>query len=165
MLRLIYVFKTVKEGEVDPFEGRNNEEEDEDKEEEMKKEKEDTTVEEIPRKSDEMATADEQQAEQSVQDTQMSVMSPPHDINTPTETIIVKDVLVISPQNINPLTIEDLKKILDQSTLQARLCENPILVSVDELQKVVDDITRDKVNTQEPPIFISTTTSAQPLIQ
>ena len=59
-------------------------------------------------------------------------MSPPHDTSTPVEAIIVKDVLDNTPQNINPLTIEDLKKILDQSTLQAKLCENLVLVSVEE---------------------------------
>ena len=36
MWKLIYGFTTIKEGEEDPFEGRNNEEEDEDKEEETK---------------------------------------------------------------------------------------------------------------------------------
>ena len=56
-------------------------------------------------------------------------------------------------------------KILDQSTLQAKLCENPVLVSVEEFQKAVVDITRDKVNTQEPPSSIPKTTSDQPLIQ
>ena len=40
------------------------------------------------------------------------------------------------------MTVEDLKKNLDKSTLQAKLCENPILVSVEELQKVVIDVTR-----------------------
>ena len=58
-----------------------------------------------------------------------------------------------------------MKNILDQSILQARLCENPVLVSVDELQKAVVDITRDKVNPQEPPSVISSITQVQPLIQ
>ena len=35
--------------------------------------------------------------------------------------------------------------------MQSKLCTNPILVSVEELQKVVAKITRDKVNTQKPP--------------
>ena len=96
-----------------------------------------------------------------MQDTQMSSVSPPHDTSTTIETIIVKDVSNVSAQNINPLTVDDLKKILDQSTLQEKLCENPILVSVDELQKVVADITRDKVNTKEPP-SIPTVTHVQP---
>ena len=66
-------------------------------------------------------------------------------------------------QNINPLTVEDLKKILHRTTLQAQLCTNPILVSVEELQKVVADITRDKVNPQEPSSHIPTVTSGQPM--
>ena len=64
-------------------------------------------MEETPRKLDEMATADEQQAKQSVQDTQLLAMSPPHDmhIDRIAKTIIVKDVYDISALNINPLTI------------------------------------------------------------
>lgn len=58
----------------------------------------------------------------------------------------MKDVPNNFDQNINPLTIEDLKKILDQSTLQAKLWDNLVLVNVDELQKVVADTSRDKVN-------------------
>ena len=84
----------------------------------------------------------------SVQDTQMQSMSPLHDTNAPIETIIVKDVPDSSAQNIIPLTTIVVKKILDQSTLQARLCEILVLVNVDELQKVVPNITRDKVNTK-----------------
>ena len=109
-----------------------------------------------------MTIDEEQQLEQCVQDTQMPAMSPPHDTNRPKKTIIVKDFPNSSPYNINPLIGEDLKKILDRSTLQAILCENPVLASVDELQKEVADITRDKVNKQEPPSTILTTTSGQP---
>ena len=75
----------------------------------------------------------------------------------------MKDVLDKSPQNINPLTIEDFKKIFDQSTLQARLCEHLVLVTMDEIQKEIANITMEKKNTQEPPISILIATSAQPL--
>lgn len=147
MLKLIYGLTIVKEGEEDPFEGRNNgEEEDDDKEEEANKEKEETIVEEAQQKKDEMEIVDEKKIDQSVQDTQLPTLSPPHDTNTPTYTIIVKDVPNNSAQNINQLNVEDLKKILNQSTLQAQLCDNIVLFSVDELQKVVANITRDKVN-------------------
>ena len=54
-------------------------------------------------------------------------------------------------ENINPLTIEDLSKILDQSTQQARLYTNPILINVDELNKVVADSRKAKVKTKKPP--------------
>ena len=64
----------------------------------------------------------ETQQDQSVQDTQLSPPSPPH----------------TTSQNINILTAEDLTKIIDQTTLQAQLCDNPILVSIEELQKSVD---------------------------
>ena len=70
--------------------------------------------------------------EQSVHDTQLPPPSPPHTI-TPTETINIKDVADTSCQNINPSIVEDLSKILDQSTQLAQLCSSPILVSVDEL--------------------------------
>ena len=99
-----------------------------------------------------MAPADRQQEEQSVEITQVPALSPPCDTNIPAKAILVKDVSDSTPQNINPLTIEDLNKILDQSTQQARLCENVVLVSVEEYQKIVAHTTRDKVNPQEPPL-------------
>lgn len=114
---------------------------------------------------DEMITAKEKQTDQSVQDTQLPPLSPPHDTNTPAKIIKMKDVPDSSAKNINPLTAEDLKKILDQSTLQDKLCENPVLVSVDELQKAIADITRHKVNTQEPNFSIPPTTSGQLSVQ
>ena len=75
----------------------------------------------------------EKQEEKSVQDTQQPPPSPPHATITPKKTIIVKDVIETSCQNINPLIAEDLTKILDQSTQAVRLYTSPILVSVDEL--------------------------------
>lgn len=67
MWKLIYVLTIVKQGEADPFEGRNNgeEEEESDKKEEGEKEKEDVTVDKETQKND-MATAEEQQQEHSV---------------------------------------------------------------------------------------------------
>ena len=75
--------------------------------------------------------------EQSVQDTQPPPHSPSHSIITPVETIKIKDVVDTSFQNINPLTIEDLTKILDQSMQVVRLFSSLILVSVDELEKSI----------------------------
>ena len=89
--------------------------------------------------------------EQSVHDTQLPPPSPPHSTFTPTETITIKDVTNTSGQNINPLTAEDLSKILDQLTHQAQLCTSPILVSVEELQKSVDKLKESQVPPQEPP--------------
>ena len=66
-----------------------------------------------------------------MQDTQMLSVSPPHDTSATTEIITVKDVSDVSTQNINPLIVDDLKKILDQSTLQAQLCGNLILASIE----------------------------------
>ena len=98
-----------------------------------------------------------------MQDTQFPPPSPPHVNPTPTDSRIVQNVPNTSCQNINALTIEDLKKILHQTTLQVQLCTNPILVSVEELQKVVPEITMDKVNPQEPPSEIPLATSGQPM--
>ena len=84
-------------------------------------------------KKDEDKSTDELQ-EQSVQDTQLPPPSPPHTI-THLETLKIKDVVDTSCQNINPLTAEDISKILDQSTQQVQSCTSPILVSVEELQK------------------------------
>ena len=149
MWKLIYGITSFIQGEEDPFKGRNNGDEDEDKEED--KEKDNTIVEETQKKTYDMATTEEQQEEKSVQDTQILSMIPPHDTNEPIDIITIKDVPGISAQNINPFTAKDLKKILDHSILQEGFCENLVLVNVDELQKVVADITREKVNTQEPP--------------
>ena len=55
------------------------------------------------------------------------------------------------------MTAEDLAKILDQSTLAAKLCSNPVLVSVDELKKPVAKSQAVKVQTQEPPSIKQTT--------
>lgn len=79
--------------------------------------------------------------------------------------ITIKDIFYLSAQEINPLTKEDLKKILDQQTLQAKLCDNPILVNVDEIQNSVIDTQREKVNQQEPPSIIPLVTIVQPLVQ
>ena len=85
-----------------------------------------------------------------MQDTQLPPPSPPHTI-TPANATKIKDVVDTSCQNINPLTAEDLSKILDQSTQATRLSKSPILVSVDELQKSVDKLKEVKVPPQEPP--------------
>ena len=98
-----------------------------------------------------------------MQDTQMPPPSPPQVTIKPTQAVIFRDVANTSCQNINPLTEEDLSKILDQSTQQARLCTNPVLVSVDVIQKAVADPTRVKVNPQEPP-SISKATSTKILL-
>lgn len=75
------------------------------------------------------------QQDQSVQDTQLPPPSPPHSTNTLAKVVKIKDVVDTSCQNINPLTVEDLTKILDQETHQAQLCKNPILVSIEKIQK------------------------------
>ncbi len=92
-----------------------------------------------------------------MQDTQLSPPSPPHAIITPAEIVKIKDVTDTSSPNINPLTAEDLAKILDQSTLVSKLCSSPILVSVDELENPVAKIKVFKVKTQEPPSTIQPT--------
>lgn len=173
--KLIYGLTTVKQGEVDTSkgkqydkdedkkDGKDDDKDDDDMQEDNKKD--DTIGEDFENQIDDKATAEQQQDEQSVQNTQVLSISPPHDILKSIETIIVKDVPDSSSQIINPLTTNDLKMILDQPTLQAKLCENPVLVSVDEFQKVVVDITGEKVNPKEPPSTIPLVTQVQLLIQ
>ena len=91
----------------------------------------------------------------------MPPLSPPHVTPMPVDSMIVQDVLDTSGQNINPLTIEDLKKILHQTSLQAQLCTNLILVSLEELQKLVVEITKEKLNTQKPASHTQKATSVQ----
>ena len=105
MWKSINGLKTRKEGEEDPFEGRNDDEEVEEDEEKEAQE-------------GDKATTEEQQQEQSVQDTQLPPPSPLHTQPILADTIIVKDVPDILGQNINPLTIEDFKKILHQTIVQ-----------------------------------------------
>ena len=64
-------------------------------------------------KKDEEEKGIDEKQERSVQDTQLPPPSPPHSTITPIETIKIKDFIETSCQNINPLTIEDLSKILD----------------------------------------------------
>ena len=75
----------------------------------------------------------EQKQEHSVEDTQFLDIISQQIRSVNIETITIKDVFDLISQNINPLIEEDLKKILDQSTLQAKLYDNPVLVSVDEI--------------------------------
>ena len=91
-----------------------------------------------------------------MQDTQLPPPSLPHSTTTLVEIIKIKDVFDTSCQNINPLTIEDLTKILDQTTLRAQLCTSLIMVSVDDLQKSVDKLKEAKVSPQEPPQITQT---------
>ena len=140
-------------------EEENKEEEDKENEEDKEKGEEEET-----QKGEDMATTkQQQQEEQSVQDMQMPPPIPPHVTITPTNAITIKDVSNISSQNINPLIVEDLSKIHHQSMLQPQLCINLVLVSVDELQKAVEESKREKVKPKEPP-FIYTTTSTQILM-
>ena len=83
-----------------------------------------------------------------MQDTQLPPHSPPHSTITPAETIKIKDIVDTCSQSIKPLTTEDISKILDQSTQAVRLCTSPILVSVDELQKLVEKLKEVKVKIQ-----------------
>ena len=65
--------------------------------------------------------------------------SPSSPYTSPEVEVIVKDVTETAPQNINPLTTEDLKKILEQTTKQAKLCKNIVLVSEEEYQNAISN--------------------------
>lgn len=95
----------------------------------------------------------------------MPSVSPQHVTIESTKTITIKDFFDVTTQNINALIEEDLKKILDQSTLLTKHCDNPVLVSVEELQNRVTDTTRVEVNPQEPPSIIPRVSHVQPLVK
>ena len=63
--------------------------------------------------------------------------SPPHvDQEIQWDTININDVFNNIVENINPLIEDDLKRILQDSNLAAKLCTNPILINTDEINKV-----------------------------
>ena len=131
--------------------------EEEKKGEEEKKDEEENKEEKEEESSKGKEKGTDEQQEKSVQDTQLPPPSPPHVTIKPTKSIKIKDVIDTSCQNINPLTIEDLTKILDQSTQKAQLCSNLVLVSIDELKKLIVQLKEVKVQTQEPPMTTKTT--------
>lgn len=83
---------------------------------------------------EEATTEDEQQ---NVQYVQVSSTNPPHTYKESQQelVVIIKDGSDNLAQNVNPLTKDDLKKILQDSTNVAMLCKNPTLVRFDEFQK------------------------------
>ena len=109
----MYGLSTKKEGQEDISEGRNEEEENDESEKEDDVEKDN--------QEGEKPIVEEQQQEQSVQDTQLPPPSPLHSATPPVESVTIKDVPDNSGQKINSLTVEDLKKILHQTTLQSQL--------------------------------------------
>ena len=66
-------------------------------------------------------------------DEQVSKLSPPH--SSLADQVVIQDVPESKPQNENPLTIEDIKLIMDQAVEQASLLEHVLLVSEEELKK------------------------------
>ena len=87
----------------------------------------------------------------------MSSANPPQETSANVEIVKIKDVSKTIAQNINPLIEDDLKKILVESTTQAKLCENLVLVSVDEIEKIDKVSIGEEVQTKEtstiPPQF------------
>lgn len=81
----------------------------------------------------------------------MSSVSPLHEVKKDDDAIKIKDVSDSITQNINPLIEDYLKKILVESTTQAKLCENPILVSVDEIEKANKIFAREEEQKQVTP--------------
>ena len=155
--KLIYGLTTVREGEPKTIEVKDDEEDGE---------KDNTIVGGTKMQGDDKETSEpEKLEEQNVQDTQFLSVSPPHVTTETTKIVTIKDISNLSTNNIDPITKDNLKKILEQSTLQAKLCDNPILISVDELQNSMTDVARKKVNPQEPPPIIPLVINVQNLIQ
>ena len=152
MWKITYGLAIVKEGEHEPIEVKDDDNNEGTIEGDTKMKVDDQAIVEV-----------EQQEKKSAQDTQLPNVNPQQITSVNTKIVTVKDVSNLIAQNINPLTEEDLKKILDQSTLYTKLCDNPILVSVDELQKIMTNTKREDVNTQEPPTITHQVTCVQPL--
>ena len=120
--KVIYCLAVSKIGQDDPFMDMEAEcEEIEKEEEERIEKKEEETMEEAPK-------VELQPAEQVPQ------LSPPH--STPIEQVEIHDISEVEVLNQNPLTLEEIKVVMDQAKEQNTLLENVILVSTEELAKV-----------------------------
>ena len=71
-------------------------------------------------------------AEQQIEP-QVPRLSPPH--SSPADEVVIQDVLETKPQNANPLTVANIKVIMDQAIEQASLLEHVVLLSEQELKK------------------------------
>lgn len=92
----------------------------------------------------------------------MSSFSPQHELNIDIDTVMVKDISNTITQDVNPLIEEDLKKILIESTTQEKLCENPILVSVEEIENTNKEFVGEEIKTQETSTTPPQSTMIQP---
>lgn len=104
MWKITYGFSTTKEVDQVPIEV--GEDEEDDNEQGIVEGGNDMNI------DNQTLAEEEQQLEQSVQDTLVSSVSPPQVTSVNTETIKVKDISDTTAQNVNPLTKEDLKRIL-----------------------------------------------------
>ena len=88
-------------------------------------------MDDIEEKTQEATTREEKQ------DVQVSSAIPPHTNQVSQwDSMLIKDVLDTSEKNVNPLTEEDLKKILIDYTTTTQLCTHPVLVRVEKIEKV-----------------------------
>ena len=82
-------------------------------------------------------TTQEATTREEKQDVQVSSANPPHTNQVSQwDSMLIKDVLDTSKKNVNPLTKEDLKKILIEYTIKTQLCTHPVLVRVEKIEKV-----------------------------
>ena len=80
------------------------------------------------------------------QDVQVSSANPPHTNQVSQwDSMLIKDVIDTSEKNVNPLTKEDLKKILIDYTTTTQLCTHPVLVSIENIEKVEVGFIREKL--------------------
>lgn len=105
---------------------------------------------------------DEKQIEKSVSDTQVLSASPQQETSAIIDIVKLKDVFETIAQNINPLIEDDLKKILVKSTNQEKLCENLVLVSVDEIEKADKAFVGEEKKTPETSTPLPQSTMVQP---
>ena len=91
-------------------------------------------------------TTQEATTREEKQDVQVSSANPPNTNQVSQwDSMLIKDVLDTSEKNVNPLTEEDLKKILIDYTTTTQLCTHPILGRVEKIEKVEPGSIREKL--------------------
>lgn len=82
------------------------------------------------------------------------------------DSIQIKDFPDNFAQNINPLTDDDIKKILKDSTMVAKLCSNPLLVRTNKIEKVeVATVGEKQIDTSSVPPTPSKTKEKEDQVQ
>lgn len=94
----------------------------------------------------------------------MPSVSPPYvDQESQQDAIKIKDVSDNTMHNINPLTEDYLKRILQDSNLATKLCTNPVLISTDKIDKASTG-EKQNTDTSSVPLISSETRGLEALM-